>query len=208
MEEPREQTEEETWSVAKEPAEEAVCQAAGVSTEEEAEKMERQTAGETPSEKPEVPPELPPAVQSRLDSVLQRLEACSPDHIVRRFALDSRQLSEDVMAVCKLLGYGTREEFLSDYGYWAGSRRRSRPAEKPAEPEIATGREAEPSAALKRKTSAVLRRLGELYPDHVIPREMEQEYRGIFPRKSRRSRISGLYRRLCRSKTSSPCWMR
>ncbi|MCI9331218.1 MAG: leucine-rich repeat domain-containing protein [Oscillibacter sp.] len=56
---------------------------------------------------------------------------------------------------------------------------------------IAEGREAETSAALKRKTDAVLRRLGELYPDRVIPREMEQEYRGIFRSVTRFSALLG-----------------
>ena len=38
---------------------------------------------------------------------------------------------------------------------------------------------------------AVLRRLGELYPDYVISREMEQEYRDIFRRVTRFSALLG-----------------
>ena len=66
-------------------------------------KRRRKWSGKPP-EKPKVPPKLPPAVQNQLDSVLQRLEACYPDHTVGRLAQDSCQLSEDVTAVCKLLG--------------------------------------------------------------------------------------------------------
>lgn len=54
---------------------------------------------------------------------------------------------------------------------------------------ITAEREPEPPDALKRKADAVLRRLGELYPDHVIPKE--KEYRGIFRRVTRLSALLG-----------------
>lgn len=57
--------------------------------------------------------------------------------------------------------------------------------------EEAAEREPKPPDAFKRKADAVLRRLGELYPDHVIPREMEQKYRGIFHSVTRFSALLG-----------------
>ncbi len=44
---------------------------------------------------------------------------------------------------------------------------------------------------MKQKADAVLRRLGELYPDYVISREMEQEYRDIFRHVTRFSALLG-----------------
>lgn len=94
-------------------------------------KEERALPAEEPPQKPaEEPPEEPlpqllPALQGRLDSVLQRLEACYPDHTVRRLVQEHRQLSEDLTAVCKQLGYATREDFLNAYGYRIGAGRRN-----------------------------------------------------------------------------------
>lgn len=51
-------------------------------------------------------------MQNRLDSVLCRLETCYPDHTVRGIVQRHRQLSEDLTAVCKQLGYATREGFF------------------------------------------------------------------------------------------------
>ena len=80
---------------------------------------------ERPVSEEEPPPQLSPAPQGRLDSVLRRLEACYPDHTVRRLVQEHRQLSEDLTAVCKQLGYATREDFLNAYGYRIGAGRRN-----------------------------------------------------------------------------------
>lgn len=83
---------------------------------EQAEGEIRSAAGEPPEE-PEAPPKMPPSVQNRLNSVLQRLEACYPDHVVRGLVQRHRQLSEDLTAVCKQLGYESRGAFLNVCGY-------------------------------------------------------------------------------------------
>lgn len=202
-------------------------------SEEEPPPKPAEEAVEKPLEEP--PPQLLPALQGRLDSVLQRLEACYPDHTVRRLVQEHRQLSEDLTAVCKQLGYATREDFLNAYGFRIGAGRRNqrppvraaavpggivkpepepepepRPEPKPEpapepEPRPEPSPEPQPKApepsmvqvfqpmlnalaeagraasgnSLEEKTAAILRRLEEFYPDHIIPRGIDRDHKGL-----------------------------
>lgn len=120
---------------------------------------------------------MPSCLQGRADSVLKRLEVYYPDHTVsRRIGQEHETLGQDLTDISKLLGYGSRGEFLADYGY------RSLLIER---------RNLESSTdVVKRKTDNVLRRLEQYYPDHVISGGLEKDH------KSLSSDISEVYRLL------------
>lgn len=124
-------------------------------------------------------PRLSSYFQSRLDSVLQRLEAYYPDRVIRdRIDQAHETLGRDLTDLYKLLGYASRKEFLDAYGYQSPSAIQER-------------RSTEDSTdVVKRKTESVLRRLEQYYPDHVIPGRLEQDH------KSLSSDISEVYRLL------------
>ncbi len=124
-------------------------------------------------------PRLSSYFQSRLDSVLQRLEAYYPDRVIRdRIDQAHETLGRDLTDLYKLLGYASRKEFLDAYGYQSPSAIQER-------------RSTEDSTdVVKRKTENVLRRLEQYYPDHVIPGRLEQDH------KSLSSDISEVYRLL------------
>lgn len=118
-------------------------------------------------------------LQGRLNSVLQRLETCYPDHVVTDGIDQAHEtLARDLTDIFKLLGYASRKEFLDAYGYQSPSTVQER-------------RSMENSTdVVKRKTENVLRRLEQYYPDHVIPGRLERDH------KSLSSDISEVYRLL------------
>ena len=141
---------------------------------------EKQTEqAQAAAEKAPPRPGLSPYFQSRLDSVLQRLEAYYPDRVIRdRIDQAHETLGRDLTDLYKLLGYASRKEFLDAYGYQSPSIIQER-------------RSTEDSTdVVKRKTENVLRRLEQYYPDHVIPGRLEQDH------KSLSSDISEVYRLL------------
>lgn len=154
---PEERAEEEAQSAAGEPEDEPTEEPEDEPTEE-------------PVEEPEAPPELPPALQSRLDSVLRRLEACYPDHTVRGLVQRHRQLSEDLTTVCKQLGYATREDFLTAYGYRIGSWRRNQSPPLRERPE--------PAAVPERELDGVPRPRPEPSPERELPGEIQRDAAG------------------------------
>lgn len=113
-------------------------------------------------------------MQSQLDSVLQRLEACYPDHAVRGLVQRHRQLSEDLTAICKQLGYATREAFLTAYGYRIGA---GRGYQRPP-----VRRWTESAAPPKRETAGAFCRRPESSPEREIPGKIEREPGGPFDR--------------------------
>ena len=145
-----------------------------------AEEPEKRTEqAQTAAEKAPPRPGLSSYFQSRLDSVLQRLEAYYPDRVIRdRIDQAHETLGRDLTDLYKLLGYASRKEFLDAYGYQSPSAIQER-------------RSTEDSTdVVKRKTENVLRRLEQYYPDHVIPGRLEQDH------KSLSSDISEVYRLL------------
>ena len=143
----------------------------------EPEKRTEQT--QTAAEKAPPRPRLSSYFQSRLDSILRRLEAYYPDRVIRDGIDQAHEtLGRDLTDLYKLLGYASRKEFLDTYGYQSPSTIQER-------------RSTEDSTdVVKRKTENVLRRLEQYYPDHVISGRLEQDH------KSLSSDISEVYRLL------------
>lgn len=139
----------------------------------------RTEQAQTAAEKAPPRPGLSSYFQSRLDSVLQRLEAYYPDRVIQdRIDQAHETLGRDLTDLYKLLGYASRKEFLDAYGYQSPSAIQEKRSTE------------DPTDVVQRKTENVLRRLEQYYPDHVIPGRLEQDH------KSLSSDISEVYRLL------------
>lgn len=121
-------------------------------------------------------------LQRSVDTFLKRLEAFFPEHKV--FALDSidKKSRERLSDLYKKIGYKTADDMLAAYGYEiisgdAVKELRSFVMYTPGnEPDI-----------IKSKVTNMLNRLNEYYPDHIIPRGLQNDHKNLS------KTISGLY---------------
>ena len=123
-----------------------------------------------------------PKLAKRVDRYIDKLEGYYPEHKVFAFDSIDSKLRENVSAVYKVLGYSTVDEFLNAYGFElitgaAVRELRSFVMYTPGnEPDV-----------IKNKVDNMLALMDEYYPDHVVPRGMQQDHKNLS------KTVSGLY---------------
>jgi len=135
--------------------------------------------GRTNSSRPFIPDAK---LASSVNKAFDKLEAYYPEHKVFSFDNIDSELREKMSKYYKELGYSTVTDMFAAYGYEiisgdAVKELRSFVMYTPGnEPDI-----------IKGKVESMLRRLEEYYPDHVIPRGMQNDHKKLA------GAVSGLY---------------